>query len=181
MCSPFWVSFFREINWQSAKIYQHIARLSDKLKQWGNQLWSCRCVRPPSTPPPTPQSLRKAGWVSSCVLIYLFEPLIHQPLQMTLAADNDWIPPNMTGVWGGSDYHKKHTNQRGTMNPANGRRRSSEVLTFWGVGEVEAASPNQQFHPLITRFEIFPQRPRHLTFFFGLAAEQSWQETHSAQ
>jgi len=22
-------------------MYQHISRLSDKLKQWGNQLWSC--------------------------------------------------------------------------------------------------------------------------------------------
>lgn len=58
MCSPFWVSFFREINWQSAKIYQHIARLSDKLRQWGNQLWPCRCVRlPPPHLPLRPPSL----------------------------------------------------------------------------------------------------------------------------
>lgn len=105
MCSPFWVSFFREINWQSAKIYQHIARLSDKLKQWGNQLWPCRCVQassappthptpptPPSPLPTTPKSLGKAGWVRSSALIYLFESLIHQPLQMTLAADDHWIP-----------------------------------------------------------------------------------------
>lgn len=56
MCSPFWVSFFREINWQSAKIYQHIARLSDKLRQWGNQLWPCRCVRLPPVPPAPPAS-----------------------------------------------------------------------------------------------------------------------------
>lgn len=33
--------FFRKINWQSSKIYQHITRLGDKLMQWGNQLWFC--------------------------------------------------------------------------------------------------------------------------------------------
>lgn len=141
MCSPFWVSFLREINWQSAKIYQHIARLSDKLRQWGNQLCPCRYVRlpPPHLPlhPPhafpqlstTAQSLGKARRVKRSALIYLFESLIHQPLQMTLAADDYRIPnptppcSDKTGVWGGGDYHKKHTNQRGTMNPVTGRRR----------------------------------------------------------
>lgn len=33
--------FFRKINWQSSKIYQHITRLGDKLMQWGNQLCFC--------------------------------------------------------------------------------------------------------------------------------------------
>lgn len=77
----------------------------------------------------TARSLGKARRVKQSALIYLFESLIHQPLQMTLAADDYRIPnptppcSDKTGVWGGGDYHKKHTNQRGTMNPVTGRRR----------------------------------------------------------
>lgn len=74
MCSPFWVSFFREINWQSEKIYQHIARLSDKLKLWGNQLWPCRCVQPPPPPSPPPHNAQEPGksWVGQTQCTYLF-------------------------------------------------------------------------------------------------------------
>lgn len=76
MCSPFWVSFFREINWQSARIYQHIARLSDKLKQWGNQLWPCRCVQSHTRTlaPTLPHHDREPGksWVGQMRRTYLF-------------------------------------------------------------------------------------------------------------
>ena len=41
MCPPQPGPFFRKINWQSSKIYQHITRLGDKLMQWGNQLCFC--------------------------------------------------------------------------------------------------------------------------------------------
>lgn len=41
MCPPWPSPFFRKINWQSSKIYQHITRLGDKLMQWGNQLCFC--------------------------------------------------------------------------------------------------------------------------------------------
>lgn len=47
---------------------------------------------PPAAPPPSaPAPLRRLGAarrVKRDALIYLFEPLIHQPLQMTLAADD---------------------------------------------------------------------------------------------
>lgn len=54
MRAPSWLPFFREINWQSAKIYQHIARWSDKLRRRGNQLRPCRRARRPLPYPRLP-------------------------------------------------------------------------------------------------------------------------------
>lgn len=47
--------FFRKINWQSSRIYQHITRLGDKLMQWGNQLCFCHqgATAQPRTAPDT--------------------------------------------------------------------------------------------------------------------------------
>ena len=139
MCSPFWVSFFREINWQSEKIYQHIARLSDKLKLWGNQLWPCRCVQPPTTTiatsPQCPRAWEKLGGSNAVHLfIYLRRSFISRykwPWRLTTTESPTPPPSDRTCLRGGGDYHKKHTNQRGTMNPVTGRRRKAEVWTFF--------------------------------------------------
>lgn len=128
---------------------------------------------PLASPLSTTQSLGKARWVKRSALIYLFESLIHQPLQMTLVADDHWIPnpppSDTTGVWGGSDYHKKHTNQRGTMNSVTGRRRTVEVLTFffpfWGRGALHVTARNS-IHRMM-KFDIFRYGLLNLVFFFG--------------
>ena len=109
MCPPRPGPFFRKINWQSSKIYQHITRLGDKLMQWGNQL--CFCHRGATAQPRTePDKLDhcESDFCGRCCDLCFYLDRGHKSEWVTSAA----LPPlesHTTACINARNTHKVHT------------------------------------------------------------------------